>query len=355
MPFEDEARAAAREHRAPAVHPQVGRGDARRARGHRRDGRQRDRRPTGAIIPAAVGVDIGCGMMAVRTTSTASRPARRPARAAHGDRGGGARTAAPTTAAATTAARGTTLPAAQRRGVGGSSRRGYAGDRRQAPEARAAATHVQHLGTLGTGNHFIEVCLDEDGPRLVHAALRLARRRQPHRQLLHRARQGGHAPLVHQPAGPRTWRTCPRARSTSTTTWRRCSWAQDFAAHEPRADDGRRRRGAARGAPGCRRSRPTRGGELPPQLRGARAPLRRERARDAQGRGARARGRPRHHPRQHGRALVHRARQGQPGELRELQPRRGPRDVAHRGASGASRSRTTRRRPRASSAARTRT
>ena len=40
----------------------------------------------GAIIPAAVGVDIGCGMMAVRTTLAAERPARRPARAARRDR-----------------------------------------------------------------------------------------------------------------------------------------------------------------------------------------------------------------------------------------------------------------------------
>src|SRR5882672_551336 len=50
----------------------------------------------GAIIPAAVGVDIGCGMMAVQTTLTASD-----------------------------------LPEAQ-------------------------------LGTLGGGNHFIEICLDTE-------------------------------------------------------------------------------------------------------------------------------------------------------------------------------------------------
>ena len=43
-----------------------------------------------AIVPAAVGVDIGCGMMAVRTTLTAERPARQPAQAAARHRGGGA-------------------------------------------------------------------------------------------------------------------------------------------------------------------------------------------------------------------------------------------------------------------------
>ena len=127
-----------------------------------RDGRQRDRRPTGAIIPAAVGVDIGCGMMAVRTTldgdaicpTTCARCARRSSARC--------RTAAPTTAAATTAARGTTLPAAQRRGVGGSSRRATRPSSPSTRELGPRRRTCSHLGTLGTGNHFIEVCLDED-------------------------------------------------------------------------------------------------------------------------------------------------------------------------------------------------
>ena len=42
----------------------------------------------GAIIPAAVGVDIGCGMIAVRTQSSHRRPAGAPAAAARGDRCG---------------------------------------------------------------------------------------------------------------------------------------------------------------------------------------------------------------------------------------------------------------------------
>ena len=36
----------------------------------------RSSRRSGAIMPAAVGVDIGCGMIAVRTQFTASGPAR---------------------------------------------------------------------------------------------------------------------------------------------------------------------------------------------------------------------------------------------------------------------------------------
>jgi len=34
--------------------------------------------------------------------------------------------------------------------------------------------HAHHLGTLGTGNHFVEVCLDESKSGLVHAALGIA-------------------------------------------------------------------------------------------------------------------------------------------------------------------------------------
>ena len=45
----------------------------------------------------------------------------------------------------------------------------------------------RQIGTLGGGNHFIELCLDEADARVGDAALRLARHRQPHRQLLHRA------------------------------------------------------------------------------------------------------------------------------------------------------------------------
>jgi tRNA-splicing ligase RtcB len=116
----------------------------------------------GAIIPAAVGVDIGCGMMALRTTLTASDlpdnlPACAPAieaRIPHGrtDNGGandrgawGEVTEAPT-------------PSGGGLCKGGSSRIVEKHPKLGRPRARAA-----HLGTLGTGNHFVEVCLDEEG------------------------------------------------------------------------------------------------------------------------------------------------------------------------------------------------
>ncbi len=115
----------------------------------------------GAIIPAAVGVDIGCGMMAVQLDLNAAQlpDSLKEARTAiekavpHG-----------------------------RTDNGGKNDRGAWGD--QLPEDVGAAWgkiedqltqislrhpkllkgHVntyRHLGSLGTGNHFIEVCLDE--------------------------------------------------------------------------------------------------------------------------------------------------------------------------------------------------
>jgi tRNA-splicing ligase RtcB len=113
----------------------------------------------GAVIPAAVGVDIGCGMMAARTSLIASdlpdtleriRSAIEQA-VPHGrDVGRGKRDkgswgdppAEIVEAWATLAARF---------------------DRITAKYPRLKNTNnLVHLGTLGTGNHFIELCLDEE-------------------------------------------------------------------------------------------------------------------------------------------------------------------------------------------------
>ncbi len=112
----------------------------------------------GAIVPAAVGVDIGCGMMAVRTTLTADRlpdslgPLRSAieaavphGRTAHGglnDRGAWGQ-----------------VPAAAARAWAGLEAR-YTAIVETHPKA-FSANNARHLGTLGTGNHFIEVCLDQ--------------------------------------------------------------------------------------------------------------------------------------------------------------------------------------------------
>jgi tRNA-splicing ligase RtcB (3'-phosphate/5'-hydroxy nucleic acid ligase) len=112
----------------------------------------------GAIIPAAVGVDIGCGMIAARTTLRAVdlpddlRPLRsaieaavphgRTANGGPGDRGAWGE-----------------LPATVAEAWAGLAP-GYHALTDKFPKlGRGVSAH--HLGTLGTGNHFIEVCLDE--------------------------------------------------------------------------------------------------------------------------------------------------------------------------------------------------
>ncbi len=111
-----------------------------------------------AVIPAAVGVDIGCGMMAVETTLAASQ--------------------LPDDLKAVRSAIEAAVPHGRTRNGG----RGDRGAWHDVPAANAAAwqalqatyaaisakhprvgqgNDVNQLGTLGTGNHFIEVCLDE--------------------------------------------------------------------------------------------------------------------------------------------------------------------------------------------------
>ncbi len=105
----------------------------------------------GAIIPAAVGVDIGCGMIAVRTQLTvADLPAdRRAVRVAIED-------AVPLSAGHYNTA--VTRDHTRERIAELVDRAEGAG----VDPARYAATWQLQLGTLGSGNHFIEISLDED-------------------------------------------------------------------------------------------------------------------------------------------------------------------------------------------------
>jgi tRNA-splicing ligase RtcB len=112
----------------------------------------------GAVIPAAVGVDIGCGMMAVQTTLKA--------------------TDLPDSLAPMRGTIERNVP----HGRGKHGGKGDTGSWRDIPKRVAEVwselepgwkrisekhrpvkncNHAVHLGTLGTGNHFIEVCLDE--------------------------------------------------------------------------------------------------------------------------------------------------------------------------------------------------
>jgi len=113
----------------------------------------------GAVIPAAVGVDIGCGMMALRTTlratdlpdNLAAMRSAIEARVPHGrtDNGGkNDRGAWHDEPEAVTAAWADLAPR-------------YASILEKHPRLGRGSTASQ-LGTLGTGNHFIEICLDEE-------------------------------------------------------------------------------------------------------------------------------------------------------------------------------------------------
>ncbi|MEG0183250.1 MAG: RtcB family protein [Stenotrophomonas sp.] len=112
----------------------------------------------GAIIPAAVGVDIGCGMIATRTTLTASD--------------------LPDNLSAVRSAIERAVP--HGRSVGRGRDKGswetppelavdgwtqlvddFALICERHPKLKNT-NNLKHLGTLGTGNHFVEICLDED-------------------------------------------------------------------------------------------------------------------------------------------------------------------------------------------------
>jgi len=113
----------------------------------------------GAIIPAAVGVDIGCGMMAVQTDlnardlpdnlhaiRTAIEQAVPHGRTNHGGKGDvGAWEA---------------IPERNLEAWGANLKDRYEEILQKHPKLDRG-NHSNHLGTLGTGNHFIEVCLDE--------------------------------------------------------------------------------------------------------------------------------------------------------------------------------------------------
>ncbi len=124
----------------------------------------------GAIVPAAVGVDIGCGMVAARTSLTANDlpdnlsgvrsaiekavPHGRTNHGGEGDRGAWHDVPDAVTEA---------MLRAGEAGEGDLKARLDAITAKHSKLAKPAERAPRHLGTLGTGNHFIELCLDEEG------------------------------------------------------------------------------------------------------------------------------------------------------------------------------------------------
>jgi tRNA-splicing ligase RtcB (3'-phosphate/5'-hydroxy nucleic acid ligase) len=104
----------------------------------------------GAIIPAAVGVDIGCGMIAVRTAFTAGHLPGRAGLAA-------LREAIERAVPLSAGKYNTSVYSAQ---TAGRIQALEEHDGAESAEKTAPNWRLQ-LGTLGSGNHFIEVSLDE--------------------------------------------------------------------------------------------------------------------------------------------------------------------------------------------------
>lgn len=114
-----------------------------------------------AIIPAAVGVDIGCGMMAqklsirgehlpdtleaVRSAIEAAVPHGRTDHGGPNDRGAWGK-----------------LPQGVSNAWRDNLMLGFAQLSDRHPKLSQQVNSYRHLGTLGTGNHFIEICLDEE-------------------------------------------------------------------------------------------------------------------------------------------------------------------------------------------------
>ena len=117
----------------------------------------------GAVIPAAVGVDIGCGMMAAKTTLAANdlpdslgklRSAIEQA-IPHG--------MSPKTRSFKGADQGSwSKPPSQVDAAWRQLKDEFDDICRKRPNLRNT-NNYKHLGTLGSGNHFVEVCLDEQG------------------------------------------------------------------------------------------------------------------------------------------------------------------------------------------------
>lgn len=180
----------------------------------------------GAIIPAAVGVDIGCGMIAARTSLRAVD--------------------LPDSLRALRSAIEAAVPHG-RTDNGGRNDRGAWGN---LPEAVTTAWNeldlgyqeivskhraldrgatAQQLGTLGTGNHFIEVCLDEQDQVwfMLHSGSRGVGNRIGS-YFIELAKKDMKKFMIHLPDENLAY--LPEGTDHYVDYWKAVSWAQKFAA-----------------------------------------------------------------------------------------------------------------------------
>lgn len=181
----------------------------------------------GAVIPAAVGVDIGCGMMAVRTTLKASElpdnlkevRARIENAVPHGrsENGGAGDCGAWKNIPIHHADVWEANLADRFHAITGKH-----------PGASGKNT-VNHLGTLGTGNHFIEVCLDEEQNVwiMLHSGSRGIGNRFG-QYFIELARQDMRKWMINLPDEDLAY--LPEGTDHFQDYWEAVSWAQEFAA-----------------------------------------------------------------------------------------------------------------------------
>src|SRR5437879_1410837 len=278
----------------------------------------------GAIIPAAVGVDIGCGMMAVQTDLNARdlpdplkdiRSAIEKAvphgRTTHGGRGDvGAWREIPL----------------RNKEVWQTLKPRYDDIIEKHPKLDRG-NHSNHLGTLGTGNHFIEVCLDEAENVwfMLHSGSRGVGNRMGS-YFMEVARKDMQKFFINRPDKDLAYLS--EGTEHFDDYVEAVEWAQDFARWNRHLmmerivgavrDSGEVRPFAAElKAINCHHNYVARerhyGQNILVTRKGAVRPRRRHG----------------NHSRKHGSAFLHRSRQGKYGKLHELQPRRRARDVPH--------------------------
>jgi tRNA-splicing ligase RtcB len=117
----------------------------------------------GAVIPAAVGVDIGCGMMAAKTTLRADDLPDSLGRIRSAIEQAIPHGMSPKTRNAKGRDTGSWNSPPPNVEAGWSKLKDeFDALCRKWPKLRGT-NNYKHLGTLGSGNHFVELCLDEDG------------------------------------------------------------------------------------------------------------------------------------------------------------------------------------------------
>lgn len=185
----------------------------------------------GAIIPAAVGVDLGCGMMAWQTTLNASdlpdnlHALRSDIEAAvpHGrtDNGG-----------ANDRGAWGDLPASVVERWGALASR-YKAILDKHPKAATGNTG-RHIGTLGTGNHFIEICIGEDDAvwLMLHSGSRGAGNKIGS-YFINRAKEEMRRWFIHLPDEDLAY--LPEGSELFDDYTEAVEWAQDFAMENRKA------------------------------------------------------------------------------------------------------------------------